>query len=59
MTKDLSKEFKIKKGLYYSSFWNFTFSLVAMIPLIIIATDYYNKASLSSEHYTNHIESKL
>lgn len=59
MTKDLSKEFKIKKGLYYSSFWNFTFSLVAMIPLIIIATDYYNKASLSSEHYTNHIKSKL
>ncbi len=59
MTKDLMNEFKLKKGLYYSAFWNFTFSLVAMIPLIIISTDYYNKASLSSEYYTNHVKSKL
>lgn len=59
MTKDLSKEFKIKKALYYAAFWNFTFSLVTTIPLIIIATDYYNKASLSSEYYTNYIKSKL
>lgn len=59
MTKDLSKEFKLKKGLYYSAFWNFTFSLVAMIPLTIIATDYYNKASLSSEYYTNDAKIKL
>ena len=59
MTKDLSKEFKLKKGLYYSAFWNFTFSLVAMIPLTIIATDYYNKAALSSEYYTSDAKSKL
>ena len=59
MTKDLSKEFKLKKGLYYSAFWNFTFSLVTMIPLVIIAVDYYEKASLSSEYYTNDIKSKL
>ncbi len=59
MTKDLSKEFKVKKGLYYSAFWNFTFSLVTTIPLVIIATDYYNKASLSSEYYTNYVKSKM
>lgn len=59
MTKDIMNEFKLKKGLYYSAFWNFTFSLVAMIPLIIISTDYYNKASLSSEYYTNHVKQKL
>lgn len=59
MTRDLSKEFKLKKGLYYSAFWNFTFSLVTTIPLVIVAVDYYNKASLSSEYYTNYIKSKL
>ena len=59
MTKDLSKEFKVKKGLYYSAFWNFTFSLITTIPLVIIATDYYNKASLSSEYYTNYVKSKM
>lgn len=59
MTKDLSKEFKIKKSLYYCAFWNFTFSLVTTIPLVIIATDYYNKASLSSEYYASYVQSQL
>lgn len=51
MTKDIANDFKLKKSLYYTAFWNFTFSLATTIPLVVIATDYYNKAGLASQGY--------
>lgn len=36
-SKDINNYFKLKKTLYYVTFWNFTFSLVATVPLIVFA----------------------
>ncbi len=45
-TKDPYDYLKLKKNLYYASFWNFTFSLAAAVPLIVFAYEYWNKAGL-------------
>ncbi|MBP5705942.1 MAG: PEGA domain-containing protein, partial [Spirochaetales bacterium] len=40
-SKNLDNQFKLKKTLYYVSFWNFTFSLVGAIPCFIFAYEYF------------------
>lgn len=42
-TKDINNLFKIKKILYYCAFWNFTFSLFTIVPVIVFAYDYFYK----------------
>ncbi len=36
--------FKIKKYVYYAAFWNFTFSLITTIPLLIFAVEQWDRA---------------
>jgi hypothetical protein len=40
-SKNIDNRFKLKKTLYYVSFWNFTFSLTAAIPTVIFAYEYF------------------
>ena len=42
-SKDLKTNFAIKKSLYYTAFWNFTFSLVGLIISVSFAYDYFYK----------------
>ncbi len=37
-SKDINSYFQLKKTLYYASFWNFTFSMVATVPILVFAT---------------------
>ncbi|MCG8573018.1 MAG: PEGA domain-containing protein [Spirochaetes bacterium] len=48
-TRNLEKEHKRKKWLYYASFWNFTFSLTATVPIVVIAyRNFYRSSALFS-----------
>jgi len=42
-TFDLKSFFSVKKTLYYTSFWNFTFSLVSFVPVAILATQFFQQ----------------
>jgi hypothetical protein len=39
-SKDITTNYKMKKTLYYTSFWNFSFSFFTAIPMIIFAVEY-------------------
>lgn len=41
-SKDIKDYFNLKKTLYYVSFWNFTFSFVVTVPLLVFANQYWN-----------------
>jgi len=43
-SKDINTYFKLKRNLYYASFWCFTFSMIATIPLTVFAFEYFYKA---------------
>jgi hypothetical protein len=47
-SKDNYNFFKIKKTIYYTAFWNFTFSLITTIPLLIFAVDQWERYSYAS-----------
>jgi hypothetical protein len=40
-SKDINLNFKLKRTLYYVSFWNFTFSLITTIPTMIFAYHFF------------------
>lgn len=40
-SKDINLNFKLKRTLYYVSFWNFTFSLITAIPTMIFAYHFF------------------
>ncbi|MBN2547070.1 MAG: PEGA domain-containing protein [Spirochaetes bacterium] len=42
-TRDIKNYFKVKKTVYYVSFWNFTFSLATMVPITVFAYDQWNR----------------
>ncbi len=50
-SKDLKTNFAIKKALYYTAFWNFTFSLVGTIVSVTFAYDYFNKYGIMNSGY--------
>jgi len=50
-SKNIDTQFKVKRTLYYVAFWNFTFSLTAMIPTVIFAYDYFYKFSYAQTNY--------
>ena len=52
-SKDINSQFKIKRTLYYVSFWNFSFSLMTMVPTLIFAYDYFYKYGAAQEKYMN------
>jgi hypothetical protein len=55
-SKDINSYFKLKKILYYTSFWNFTFSLIVTVPLIVFATQtwyMYEEGVAYSEDYAD------
>lgn len=48
-SKDPINYFKIKKSLYYTAFWNFTFSLATAVPVTVFANNiFYSYASYAS-----------
>ncbi|MBR6201052.1 MAG: PEGA domain-containing protein [Spirochaetales bacterium] len=50
-SKNLDNQFKLKRTLYYVSFWNFTFSLVAAIPSLVFAYEYFYRYSAANSAY--------
>lgn len=50
-SKNIDTQFKQKRILYYISFWNFTFSLTTMIPVVIFAYDYFYKFNYAQTNY--------
>jgi len=50
-SKDLKTNFRIKRSLYYTSFWNFTFSLIGMIVSVSFAYDYFYRYGLALSNY--------
>ena len=51
LTKDVRSFFKLKKTLYYVAFWNFTFSLVCVVPSIIFAMYYFYQFGSAQNNY--------
>lgn len=53
-SKDIQTYFQLKKNLYYTAFWNFTFSLIVTVPLIVFASQtwyiYANGSNNSNEY---------
>jgi hypothetical protein len=41
-SKDIKTRFRLKKILYYTSFWNFSFSLFSAIPMVVLAFHYWS-----------------
>lgn len=52
-SKDIQTYFQLKKTLYYAAFWNFTFSLIVTVPLIVFAKQTWDMYYYSSEDYRN------
>lgn len=50
-TRNLDRFFKVRKYLYYSAFWNFTFSLAAVIPVTIFAYQYFYGYGVGEPNY--------
>lgn len=50
-SKKLKNYFDMKKSLYYASFWNFTFSLITTVPVLIFAYDYFYKYGQAQSSY--------
>lgn len=52
-SKDINTYFKRKKMIYYATFWNFTFSLITTVPVLIFTLDFWNRAGDSSIAYND------
>lgn len=50
-SKNIDTQFKLKRTLYYVAFWNFTFSLTAMIPTAIFAYEYFYRFNYAQTNY--------
>ncbi|MCK4797299.1 MAG: PEGA domain-containing protein [Spirochaetes bacterium] len=50
-SKDVKNYFKLKKTLYYTAFWNLTFSLITAVPLIVFAKYFYDKFGAAKKEY--------
>jgi hypothetical protein len=53
-SKNIKSFFETKKILYYTSFWNFTFSLISFIPITVLSVEYYNLSGLIAEEETDY-----
>ncbi|HPO50668.1 MAG TPA: PEGA domain-containing protein, partial [Spirochaetota bacterium] len=50
-SKNLVALFEMKKILYYTAFWNFTFGLTTTVPILIFAYDYFYKYGAAYSSY--------
>lgn len=58
-SKDIQTYFKLKKNLYYTAFWNFTFSLIVTVPLIVFAKQTWDMYDLGLSNIINYSESDV
>ena len=58
-SKDINNFFKLKKILYYTTFWNFTFSLIVTVPLIVFAVQTWYMYENGIKYILDYKESQI